>query len=298
MSWLEVSVEVKGELAEPVAELFSRYAEGGVALEQAPSREGAPTGENVVTIRAYTTLDDSQSVFKRSIEEGLWHLSQITPLPNPTYRVIPQSDWSETWRQHYNPIPIGSSLLVLPAWVEPPQSDRASIILEPGMAFGTGTHPTSQMCLLAIETYCRPGDLVIDLGCGSGILSIGAIQCGAQSVLAFDIDAQAIASARHNLALNQMSDRIELVQGSLDEALRVAPGTGAPILVANILAPIIIELLHKGLDRLVSAQGYMILSGILDYQLPEVLQIAETYGLQEHDGFEDGDWRAVVLRKR
>lgn len=297
MSWLEVSIEVNGELAEPVAELFSRYAVGGVALEQLPPSQGTPADKNLVTVRAYTSLDEGQEVFKRSIEEGLWHLSQIVPLPEPAYRVIPQGDWSEAWRQHYNPIPIGSSLLIVPAWVEPPPMDRALIILEPGMAFGTGTHPTSQMCLLAIEDYCRSGDLVIDLGCGSGILSIGAIQCGAQRVLAFDIDHQAIISARQNLALNLMEDRIELVQGSLDEAMRMAPQTGAALLVANILAPILIDLLEKKLDRLVSTEGIMILSGILDHQLPELLRIAETQGLQELRTYEDGDWRTTVLRK-
>jgi ribosomal protein L11 methyltransferase len=297
LSWLEVALQVEGELAEPVAELFSRYAKGGVALEQTVTSGTISTLDAKITVRAYIPLDEQQEERKRSIEEGLWHLSQVSPLPAPEFRTISEEDWSRTWRKNYHPIPIGSSLLILPAWVEKPQEDRKLIILEPGMAFGTGAHPTTKMCLLAIEETCQSGDIIIDLGCGSGILSIAGIRCGAARALAFDIDREAIDSARHNLMLNELTDRIHLVQGSLLEAKQLCPLGGVPLLVANILAPILMDLLGQGLDELISDQGVLILSGILEEQLAEVVQVAEGRGLHQTSLYLDGDWRAVVFQK-
>jgi ribosomal protein L11 methyltransferase len=297
LSWLEVTLLVEGELAEPVAELFTRYATGGVALEQTAPSGAISTVNAKITVRAYIPMDEQLEDRKRSIEEGLWHLSQISPLPAPEFRNISEEDWSIAWRKNYHPIPIGSSLLVLPAWVEKPHEDRKLIILEPGMAFGTGAHPTTKMCLLAIEETCRPGDIIIDLGCGSGILSIAAIRCGAARALAFDIDREAIDSARHNLTLNELTDRIHLVQGSLPEARQLCPPRGVPLLVANILAPILIELLGQALDELLADQGVLILSGILEEQLAEVVQAAKGRGLQQSSLYRDSDWRAVVLQK-
>jgi ribosomal protein L11 methyltransferase len=288
---------VNGELAEPIAELLARYAEGGVALEQTAPDENSPGSAATVIVRAYIPLDEQQDARKQAIEEGLWHLGQISPLPAPQIRLVSQQNWDEIWRQHYQPIPIGSSLLVLPAWVEKPEDDRQLIILEPGMAFGTGTHPTTKMSLLAIEEYCQSGDVIIDLGCGSGILSIGAIRCGAHRALAFDSDSGAIASAKHNLQLNQLSDQVQLVQGSLLDAKQLAPTNGVPLLVANILAPILIDLLQQGLTELVADQGVIILSGILEEQLSEVLRVAEEKALNQVAIYSEADWRAVVLAK-
>ena len=300
MSWLEVALEVTGELAEPVAELFARYAEGGVAIDQAlpaPATDTSDITNPTVTVRAYIPLDEQYEEKKQLLEQGLWHLGQISPLPTASYRKIEQQDWSANWRKHYRPIPIGASLLVLPAWMEKPSGERHPIILEPGMAFGTGTHPTTKLCLLAIEKYCRPGDVIIDLGCGSGILSIGALRCGVDHALAFDIDADAIASAKRNLELNRLSDEIELVQGSLPEAQRLCPPDGVPLLAANILASILIELLEQGLSQLVKDHGVAILSGILDDQLEEVLRVAKKNHLEQLEVYSDDDWRALVLIK-
>jgi ribosomal protein L11 methyltransferase len=297
LSWLEVALLVDAELVEPVAELFSRYATGGVALEQMAGSGLNPTLETKITVRAYIPQNEQQEDRKRLIEEGLWHLSQISSLPDPEFQIISEEDWSTTWRKNYHPIPIGSSLLVLPAWVEKPQEDRKLIILEPGMAFGTGAHPTTKMCLLAIEETCQPGDTIIDLGCGSGILSIAAIRCGAARALAFDIDREAIDSARANLILNELTDRVHLAQGSLAEAKQLCPPEGVPLLVANILAPVLIELLGLGLDGLLTDQGVLILSGILEEQLAEVVQAAERRGLHEATSYQEGDWRAVVFQK-
>jgi ribosomal protein L11 methyltransferase len=297
LNWLEISVEVKDELAEPVAELFARYAEGGVAIEKIPASPTVPASDSTVTVRAYIPADERLEQCKQLLEEGLWHLHQIRPLPAATYRPIALQDWSINWRKHYHPIPIGSSLLVLPAWVEKPPGDRHPIILEPGMAFGTGTHPTTKLCLEAIEKYCRPGDFIIDLGCGSSILGIAGLRCGADRVLALDIDPDAIASAKHNIELNQLSDKVDLVLGGLHEAQQRSPPEGVPLLVANILAPILVDLLHKDLSLLVKNQGVVILSGILEHQLAEVLHAANSNSLKQVELLSDDDWRALVMVK-
>ena len=296
MSWLEVSLALNGELAEPVAELLARYADGGVALVQIPDDETSTESESIIVVRAYLPRDEQLEERKRAIKEGLWHLSQITPLPSPEYQEISQQDWNESWRQRYQPIPVGKTLMVLPAWIDKPDDNRHMIILEPGMAFGTGTHPTTKMSLLAIEDHCEHGDVMIDLGCGSGILSIGAIRCGAGQALAFDIDAGAITSAKHNLKLNHLTDQIRLVHGSLFEAKHIAPA-GVPLVVANILAPILIELPQKGLADLVADQGVIVLSGILEEQLEKVLELTDELGLTRIQIYSEADWRAVALTK-
>jgi ribosomal protein L11 methyltransferase len=296
LSWLEISLALNGELAEPVAELLARYADGGVALVQMPENDASPESDASIVVRAYLPLDEQLEERKQAIEEGLWHLGQITPLPTPQFIEISQQDWNESWRQRYQPIPIGKTLMILPAWIDKPDDSRHMIILEPGMAFGTGTHPSTKMSLLAIEDYCQDGDIMLDLGCGSGILSIGAIRCGARRALAFDTDATAITTAKHNFELNHLTDQVQLVHGSLDEAKIIAP-EGVPLLVANILAPILIELLHKGLVDLVANQGVVVLSGILEEQLEKVLELADGMGMTRIQIYSDADWRAVALRK-
>lgn len=296
MSWLELSLTLNGELAEPVAELLGRYADSGVAIIQTPQEVGATNDDLCVIVRAYIPMDEHLEERKQAIEQGLWHLGQISPLPAPVYEELSAEDWNESWRKRYQPLPIGKTLMVVPAWLDGPDDHRHAILLEPGMAFGTGTHPTTRMSLLAIEEYCPDGDVIIDLGCGSGILSIGAIRCGARSAWAFDIDAEAIRSARHNLELNHLTDEVELVHGSLHEAKGMLTAQ-VPLLVANILAPILIELLQKGLADLVTDQGILVLSGILEEQLEDVIEQSRRLGLNPIRTYSEADWRAVVLRK-
>jgi ribosomal protein L11 methyltransferase len=165
------------------------------------------------------------------------------------------------------------------------------------MAFGTGTHPTTKLCLLAVEEHCQPGDFVIDIGCGSGILSIAALRCGAASVLACDIDGEAIAAAQENLNLNQLNDKAHLIQGSLREVLPHCPSSGAPLVLANILAPILRDLLDAGLSELVAPSGTLIMSGILEDQLESILEKSDELHFQQLSIYEEKDWRAIALRK-
>src|SRR5512144_1905515 len=190
MNWLEVSMTVDGELAESVADVFARFAPNGVMTEQGVKYNdaedaGTPTGP--ITVRAYLEVNDQLEETRQKLEESLFYLGMIRPLPAPAYKQIADQNWMEAWKQYYKPILIGERLVIIPAWMESPDPSRVAIRIDPGMAFGTGTHPTTQICLELMEKYFdnrqrtmdhassatvnRPLS-VIDVGCGSGILSI------------------------------------------------------------------------------------------------------------------------------
>ncbi len=204
MNWLEVSMTVNGELAEAVADVFGRFAPNGVMTEQGVKfvdDEDLGTASGPITVRAYLPVDGELEDRRQKLEEALYYLGRIQPLPAPAFRPIEDHNWMEAWKQHYRPIPIGKRLLILPAWLESPEPERLAIKIDPGMAFGTGTHPTTQLCLELLEgavEKLEPGDnsRVIDVGCGSGILSIAAIKLGAQAALGVDIDPESIKNAR------------------------------------------------------------------------------------------------------
>ena len=156
MNWLEVSLTVNGELAESVADVFARFAPNGVMTEQGvkfldDEDEGTATGP--ITVRAYLEVDDNLEETRQRLEESLFYLGMITPVPTPTYKQIADQNWMEAWKQNYKPILIGQRLLILPAWLESPDPKRIPIKIDPGMAFGTGTHPTTQLCLELMEKY-------------------------------------------------------------------------------------------------------------------------------------------------
>jgi ribosomal protein L11 methyltransferase len=308
MNWLEVSLTVNGELAESVADVLARFAPNGVMTEQGvkftdDEDEGTATGP--ITVRAYLEVNDQLEETRQKLEESLYYLGMITPVPAPSYKQIADQNWMEAWKQHYKPILIGKRLLILPAWMESPNPERLAIKIDPGMAFGTGTHPTTQLCLELMENHfvevdgqAKPPLRVIDVGCGSGILSIAALKLGAQTVLAVDIDIESVKNSRENAVTNGIGDELLIAQGSVTEVLQDKfPFCTAPLVVANILAPIIIRLFDAGLADLVDPGGEIILSGILAHQSESVLGAAQARGLQVNDQRQMGDWVALSLRK-
>jgi ribosomal protein L11 methyltransferase len=295
--WLEVSLTVTGELAEPVADLLARHVPGGVALEAERGESGAAPAPGDVVVRAFLPLDDRVAAQRTQIEEGLWHLGQIAPLPRPAYHEIAEEDWAEAWKTHYHPIPVGRRLLVLPAWLPVPQGDRLPLILDPGMAFGTGTHPSTQLCLAALEEHLQPGATVLDLGCGSGILGIAAARLGAARVVALDTDPVAVEATRQNAARNGVSEVIEAAEGSLEAALDLLGPSPSELTMANILSSVLETMLRDGLARTVGPDGVVILSGILADQVESMTRVAEAMGLRLLATLSDADWRALVLRR-
>jgi ribosomal protein L11 methyltransferase len=316
MNWLEVSLTVNGELAESVADVFARFAPNGVMTEQGvkfldEEDEGTATGP--ITVRAYLEVNEQLEETRQKLEESLFYLGMITPVPTPTYKEIADQNWMEAWKQHYKPILIGQRLLILPAWLESPEPKRIPIKIDPGMAFGTGTHPTTQLCLELMEqafdrgqktedgdrtSVLRLPSTIIDVGCGSGILSIAALKLGAKTVLGVDIDIESVKNSRENADTNGVGEELILGQGSVTEILSGNfPFKSAPLVVANILAPIIIRLFDAGLADLVESKGEIILSGILAHQAENVIEAAQAKGLKRNDQRQIADWVALSLQK-
>ena len=308
MNWLEVSLTVNGELAEAVADVLARFAYSGVMMEQGvkymdDEDAGTPTGP--ITVRAYLEVDNQLEETRQKLEESLYYLGMIQPLPAASYKEIADQNWMEAWKQHYNPILIGKSLVIVPAWMESPEPDRVAIKIDPGMAFGTGTHPTTQLCLELMENYFaqssilnRKSEIVIDVGCGSGILSIAAIKLGAAGALGVDIDPGSIVNARENANTNHVGGELILDVGSVQEILDGKFAfSKAPLVVANILAPVIIRLFDAGLVDLIEDEGVIVLSGILQEQAPGVIEAGQAKGLKMIERRQMGDWVALTMSR-
>jgi ribosomal protein L11 methyltransferase len=304
-AWLEVSLVVDGELAEAVAEVLGRYAPNGVAIQATDIKQdvgGEGIGVGPLRVCAYLAADARLEETRQKLEQALWFLGRIRPMPEPQFRSIQDADWSEAWKARYQPILVGDRLVIQPAWLENPAPERLAVLMEPGMAFGTGTHPTTQLCLQTLEARLEPGQNVIDVGCGSGILSIAAARLGAGKVVGVDIDREAIPIARENARLNELAERVDFHIGSVDELLRGGFGlTRAPVVLANILAAVIVRLLEVGLAELVEPGGILVLSGILESQLSgqnghlALLPILKQYGLRVIEPRQMGDWVALVV---
>ncbi len=314
MNWLEVSLVVNGELAEAVADVLARFAYSGVMMEQGVKYNdeedaGTPTGP--ITVRAYLEMDDQIEETRQKLEESLYYLGMIQTLPAATYKQIEDQNWMEAWKQHYKPILIGKRLVVVPAWMDSPDPRRVAIKIDPGMAFGTGTHPTTQLCLELMEKFFDDGQWtmdhdpsstgyrplsVIDVGCGSGILSIAAIKLGARRALGVDIDAGSVKNSRENADNNGVGNEFILGVGSVDE---IKNGQfafeKAPLVVANILAPVIIRLFDAGLADLIEDRGSIILSGILQDQEQRVVEAGQAKGLRMNERRQMGDWVAFTM---
>ncbi|GAB1471387.1 50S ribosomal protein L11 methyltransferase [Chloroflexota bacterium] len=303
MNWLEISLTVDGELAESVADVLARFAPNGVMTEQGvrfinDEDEGTATGP--ITVRAYLEIDDQLEETRQKIEQSLFYLGMITPVPTPTYKQIADQNWMEAWKQHYKPILIGKRLLILPAWLENPDPQRIPIKIDPGMAFGTGTHPTTQLCLELMELSADncPLTTVIDVGCGSGILSIAALKLGAGKVLGVDIDIESVKNSRENADANSVGEELLLGQGSVTEVLAGQfESKSAPLVVANILAPVLIRLFDAGLAELIQPDGEIILSGILEHQAESVVEAGQAKGLKRGEIRQINDWVAISMKK-
>jgi ribosomal protein L11 methyltransferase len=306
MGWLEVSLTVNGEAAEAVADLLTRFAPEGVALrpmsvEHLIDQDRLRLSEEVV-VSAYLPDGVDLERTRAQLEEGLWHLGQILPLPAPTYRTVAATDWSESWKANFQPLRVGKRLMIVPAWLHPPLAPGdIEIRLDPGMAFGTGTHPSTQLCLKIIERHLAPGTSMIDLGTGSGILSIAAARLGSGPILALDIDPEAVRVAGENARANGVADKIVVAKASLAEVLADQFGLSwrsTPLVVANILANVLVPMLENGLATLVAPGGLLVLAGILDKQAYRIIAALEAAGLSIAAQEQMEDWVAFIARKK
>ena len=304
MDWLEISLTVTADAEEAVADWLAQFAPEGVSsvpagMEIVSEALGLARPVGPVTLRAYLPADETLEARRTQLEAALPQLTPGTLLTGPRYAPISQTNWAEVWKVHYEPVRVGRRLIVVPAWLNPPlATGDLALRLDPGMAFGTGTHPTTQLCLSALEARVQPGQAMLDLGTGSGILSIAAAKLSAGPILALDMDAEAVRVARENSAANGVAERIRVEAGSLAEVLAGQFGqVEFPLVVANILASVLVHFFDQGLARCVAPGGCLILSGILDSQAAEVRAAGERQGMQFVAEEQREAWIALVARR-
>ncbi|SRR5581483_5616738 len=302
MRWIEVSMEVDGEAAEAVADVLQRYGHQGVAIEQAgfyiETWEDEVPPADRLTVRAYLPEDERAETAKQQLEEALWHLGKLYPMPTPQYKVIDEEDWAEAWKANYHPLRLGRHLFIRPLWIE--QSGEPGdivIALDPGQAFGTGTHPSTQLVLEAAEDLLEnwPGAKVLDLGCGSGILSIAAVKMGAAQVLALDTDPIAVRATQENAAANGVADQITAQTGSLDSLIHAA--TRFDLALVNILAKVIVGMCKQGLGSVIRPGGIGVFGGIIQEQADEVETALRSTGLTPYKRRFSGEWVVIEARR-
>jgi ribosomal protein L11 methyltransferase len=320
MTWLELSVQVDNEAVESVSELLARYGyNGGVVAEPAwtPGDEGPEFSydpSRPVTLRTYIPLDAQAEDVRQHIEQALWHLGQMRPISPLQARPLEEEDWANAWKQHYSVLRVGERTVVVPSWLEyEPRPDDVPIYLDPGMAFGTGLHPTTQLCLRLLERYARPGLRTLDLGTGSGILAIAAARLGAGPVLALDNDPVAAQVAAENIEINKIGHAITAATGSLGAGQHMGHwltgdfGEGAAdakqepaaeqpqfdLIAANLIAKVLVILAGDMAAALVPG-GTLISSGIIDSKEADVLAAFEAAGLRQLERHQEGEWLALV----
>ena len=221
------------------------------------------------------------------------------PLPEGRWDDVANEDWSLSWKQHWQPDPVGHGLLILPAWLEVPEehADRLVIRMDPGSAFGTGSHPTTRLCLEALEESPPQGSLVADLGCGSSVLCFADLGHRAEEVVAADTYSLAVRATADNRGLNRRSvAELAVALGSVDALERLLDGRRADLLLCNILAPVI-EALAAGLEALVASDGRALLSGLLVDQAPRLKQVLVDLGWTVTAEAAQGRWGLLEIRR-
>lgn len=306
MNWREVAVTVSSQGEEAVADLFYQIGCPGVSIEDPELLksylesgvwdyhdlgEVNPTGNSVIT--GYIPEGEDLPGKLEELDTGLKKLLERSPdwVVQVKGATVKEEDWATAWKAYFKPIRIGKHFLIKPTWEEAEPGPEDTVLeLDPGMAFGTGTHPTTTLCLEVLEDIIQPGMEVFDLGTGSGILAIAAAKLGAR-VQAVDLDPVAVRVARENVELNHVSSRVRVMSGNLGTGLE----SKADLVVANIIADVIIDLLSE-LGRLIRPGGEFIASGIIETRAAEVEDAIAKSGLEIVKRRVDSGW--VLLQAR
>ena len=306
MKWAEISIQTSHEATEAVANIFHDLGASGVVIEDPElvntyRRSGSwdycdipeELETEVVTIKAYLPVDEFLDDKLRLFEEQVNRLAEHNLDKGRgciNCREVMEEDWASSWKEFFHPVRVSEHIVIKPSWEEYVPADGDIIIeLDPGMAFGTGTHHTTAMCIRALEDVIRPGQVVFDVGTGSGVLAVAAAKLGANSVHAIDLDSVAVRVATENVTINNVAGAVKTTQGDLLTGV-----TGkADVIVANIIADIIIKMLSDVKTRLVN-KGIFIASGIISERLSDVTEALIDNGFIIDKVTEEGGWVAIV----
>nr|WP_245406030.1 50S ribosomal protein L11 methyltransferase [Lysinibacillus fusiformis] len=311
VKWSELSIHTKNEAVEAISNILHEAGASGVVIED--SAEFAKPREDQfgeiyalneedfpkdgVIVKAYLS---ETSFLNETVEEIK---AAITNLTNFNIDIgenvvsiveVNEEDWATAWKQYYHPVKISERFTIVPTWEQytPVSTDELIIELDPGMAFGTGTHPTTVMCLQGLEKVIKEGDTVVDIGTGSGVLSIGAALLGAKNVHALDLDEVAVRSAQENVALNKVEDKVAVFHGNLLDTVKEP----ADVVVANILAEIIMSFTDDAFT-IVKPGGLYVTSGIIGAKRDDVKVALEASGFIIEEVLLMEDWVAIIARR-
>ena len=307
--WIEVTVITKSEALEPISGIFYGLGCPNVAIEDPEdllSREQGPLTwdfadinilehkGNAAVVKAYFSEEDNIVEVVETVKQKLEEIKSLgldIGEGNVTYRKMHEEDWANNWKQYYKPVKITDKIVIKPIWEEYEKKDDELIIeLDPGMAFGTGTHETTRMCIKALDKYVKPNTTVFDVGCGSGILAIAAAKLGANHVVGVDLDPVAVDSSKENISFNNLNN-IEVLEGNL---LDVVSGK-ADIVVANIIAEIIC-VLTEDVKKALNEGGLFIVSGIIHDRVDMVKEKFAECGFEVMEINKDGEWNCIVAK--
>jgi len=309
MIWSEIAIQTTQEANEAIANILHEAGAGGVIIEdpEVLARDFAsPFGEvyelspedfpeEGIIIKAYLPVN---SYLLETIEQIKLLINEL-----PIYGIeigkgtitvseVDEEDWATSWKKYYKPVQISERFWIKPSWEEIPENNQQLVIeLDPGMAFGTGTHPTTILCIKALEEVIKGGEEVIDVGCGTGVLSIAAAKLGAKNVLALDLDSVAVESAGQNIAINSVDNRVRVRQNNLLEGI----DQQVEVIVANILAEVILRFIDSA-KGLLKEKGYFITSGIINTKADLVREALEEAGFRIVKKLDQEDWVAFIAK--
>ncbi|AZV44448.1 MULTISPECIES: 50S ribosomal protein L11 methyltransferase [Peribacillus] len=311
MKWSEIAIHTTNEAVEPVSNILHEAGASGVVIEDPleliKERENvfgeiyqlnpADYPDEGVLVKAYLPVN---SFLGETVEEIKLAINNLLLFDIDLGRnavsisEVNEEEWATAWKKYYNPVKISERFTIVPTWeeYEPVSSDELIIELDPGMAFGTGTHPTTVMCIQALERTVQKGDLVVDVGTGSGVLSIAAALLEAKQVQALDLDEVAVRSANINVKLNKVQERVHVSQGNLLDGVEEQ----ADIVVANILAEVIMRFTDD-VAKVVKPGGYFVASGIIQPKKDDVKAAIVASGFTIEETIQMEDWVAIIAKR-
>lgn len=308
-TWIEVRVITKSEALEPVSGIFYSLDCKGVAIEDPNDILGREQGPltwdfadinvlehkgKVAVVKAYFAEEDNIDDVLTYVKEKIVELKEMgidVGEGKVEHEKMHEEDWANTWKKYYKPSKVGEKIVIKPIWEEYIAKEGELVVdLDPGMAFGTGTHETTRMCIQALEKYVKEESTVFDVGCGSGILAIAAAKLGSKLAVGVDLDPVAVESSIENVKYNNLNN-IEILHGNLVEVIN----DKADIVVANILAEIIC-ILTDDVKRVLKEGGIFITSGIIHDRVEMVCEKLESAGFQVVEKNKDGEWNCIVAK--